>query len=576
MEVLREYLLDEIIKSVVVYLYTTAEAAAEAGDFWSMRALWRESTKASICAEHFAVHGNLAAIEWFRLLRGPQRQALLYSRSMAKAAAKGQYAVVHRLIELGAYYANDIACDAAASGKIELLELVREFPNTKQLDDLDSRIVDVAISNNKFEMVKYLVEHCVLNLSEHSWLEIVNSCNLDMFKWFIGIANPLEQDCRAFQNFGMLDAFMIAVEQGCVPLAKWIFENRQSAEVPEDFHFRVCDIDKDELADAATDNHIKLEFIRWLNEELDVKFSTKNIDLIFKYGYFDIVKYVCDAMWPQVCVRSAIICAAKAGRFDVVKFTFARFIDECGGIDNVRESDMPDNCDYNIDEIIGGGDLDMIKWFDERRGVFGDFKDPIANAVICGDIGIIEWLYSRRFKCSLAAVYNSVSYNMIEIFKWLIAHGVDISKENNQINLTIILGQLEFAKILHQDFGQKCHGRAISEAFSMGFIPIIEWLIQVNWFGVEFDIAKCITAAVINGHLELLMRLNENGFDVCNEVNLIHAIKCAHLDIVIWMFDTPIFKHKNRCDVDELISGAKKYVNSPRMVAYLESRRAMN
>lgn len=562
MDQISESLIHHMVARVVLpYSYESAEQAAEKGDYWSMKAMWNDGTKASVCAEIAAKHGNLIALEW---LMCKNRFAVLYSHAMKAAAAAGHFKMVKMLHRNGAYCKPDIMDYAASSGHIKMMKWL----GNRGLE-CTGKAMENAIMKNQFEMVKLIYEkYDEVLLDAMNW-KIAETGNLEMIKWFRrNYSDEFNEQC-------MIET---ALEKGHLHVAKWIWETKTE------------EINTDEFTSNATNEAINLEVIKWIFEDHGLQLSSWDIDYAFEYGDFKCIEYICINMKGTLRINTALIRAASVGKFDIVKWVYENHRFDCtiayGPEDRVKDQE------FNIDKMVETGNLEMLQWFYERRDMFGEFRDPISYAAIKGHLHIIEWLYSVGYVQSAEGLHLSIVHDRYNVTKWLILHGFEadnmIEKIFEYSNLDMLKWLLvhgyelpcnamqmvintnnrnyfELVKYLHS-IGQQCTVEMWNESIRRGNLEVAQWMLDIYGFNFKHVDRKVIDNIIGHGELSTFIWLKSNDLAVFSNNGIIAAVKNGYIDMVIVLHQCC-----DKFDVNELLQHGKNERNGY-VIAYLNSQ----
>uniref|UniRef100_A0A6G6AB27 Ankyrin repeat-containing protein n=1 Tax=Borely moumouvirus TaxID=2712067 RepID=A0A6G6AB27_9VIRU len=219
--------------------------------------------------------------------------------------------------------------------------------------------------------------------------------------------------------------------------------------------------------------------------------------------------------------------ACENGVLNVVKYLVDYGIDICH-----RNHALDIACEY--------GHIDIIKYLIENDTNVKN--SALFNASINGHLGVVIYLTDYGLKINEEMFDFICATGQIEIIKYIINNGTDISMYTQTLKRSIACGKLEVIKYLVENYVSiKKIDNALLQACFRGFLDIVQYLVDCG-ANIHAKNNWAIISASEFGHLEVVKYLVKNGADIHAENNyaLKKALEKNHTDVVQYLIECDI------------------------------------
>ena len=309
---------------------------------------------------------------------------------------------------------------AIAWGSLETLQwLFAFYPNT--LNSLTSQrgyyittSIQIAISNNHFEIVKWLFERFEssirMDIFQPMYFAATNG-NLDMIQWLFNqnfqppsscideaaanghltLLNWYAQHCPDL--IGSSTAMNFAAEYGHLEIMTWLHSHRKS-EPPTSLAMEF----------AARSGYLNI--LCWLQQHYpQIECTTSAMNFAAGNGFLEIVEWL-HINRTEGCTKSAMDRAATNGHLNVVKWL---------------HSHRSEGCTTNaMDCAAERGHLEIVQWLHYNRTEGCTFR-AVDWASDNGHFDVVKWLLETRTEgCSMRALAWAAEKKHFHICRWLL------------------------------------------------------------------------------------------------------------------------------------------------------------
>ncbi len=263
-----------------------------------------------------------------------------------------------------------------------------------------------------------------------------------------------------------------------------------------------------------------------------LKFVIKNINKIknFKFIlYFaifmnrlDIVEYlIANHQYKQHEIDRAIAVATGSGNLEMTKYIL-----RLGG-------DLHFTDEWAFIEACKSGNLEVLKYI-------LDMSERLTGRPV--DINVLN----------SAALREAISYNHLEIVKYLLEHQINIPSVNDYLEIAISKGNLEMTKML-LDYGLDIHENediALREAVMRNNFEMIKLLIE-NGADIhcrdDFPLMQCVS----NDRIHIVKYLITQGADIHGNNDSILSRAVLHSDVRHYLLFVGDFEEQPRINLED-------------------------
>ncbi|KAL3664186.1 hypothetical protein V7S43_010515 [Phytophthora oleae] len=277
------------------------------------------------------------------------------------------------------------------------------------------------------------------------------------------------------------------------------------------------------------------ELVQWLLGSIVAeRFTVDKHSGIFKAaeaaagnGHLHILERVLVYDKRGVCIKPAILCAARGGCLDALKWLNTRL---------EPPANLQDCASSLLEAAARNGNTEVASWIVEVAGV-DCLRQSVASAAqsaISG--GHLEMINSLvEIASSIEGPFcldGPAGKGYLEAIEWGLEHGgvcttaaMDAAASN---------GHLEVVRWLHRHRTDGCTERALDDAASDGHLEVAQWL---HYNRTEGCSTKAMDGAARHGHLDVVKWLHRHRNEGCTTAAMNGAAKGNHLDVVQWLHD---------------------------------------
>eukprot|EP01133_Synstelium_polycarpum_P008362 gene8362-9822_t len=428
----------------------------------------RSEGMSAVALESAAANNRLDVVQWIV----ENRSETISKTVIGGAAQGGHIEIVKYLVEeCGVQVTKETVSFAAKSGNVELVEYLlarhKGFDHVLSAEAFILGHVAVVDLLDRHSMSCWPVTHGAYTLSE-----LISRGNLEMIKRLLSHyqANNIEPRMSYLEMAAKYNHFDILqyLQERIPPAAisdQCSFYNACYGGYSKIIHFihdhyPSCPLS---LNGAAAGGH--LDLVVWINTTVSsVVCTSAAIDSAAHGGYLEIVKYLNENR-SEGCTIAALSSAARLGRLDLVQYL-----------------------DRNRPEISSN-----------RRHI----SEPVTFAAKNGHIQVVEYMFRRGYRVTMAAL--------------------DLASGNNHMEVVKFIYEKQFASIPGLVFN-------VDHAACNGHKEMVQWLINLKQ---DFSISeKALVNVVKNGDIPMLEIVGK----YCTLGNWKEALKVAqnlgYLDII--------------------------------------------
>lgn len=314
----------------------------------------------------------------------------------------------------------------------------------------DARVVNSAIQQGNFRLVKYLIEREKFEYDHTSCTTAAKFGNLEILRWLREVMN-----CKWIKETSKWAAM-----SGNIEILRYVLVNG-------------CEYSTDLLNSAIAGESVDcVKFVCELKDRTAFTPSQCDCKVAASLGNLPLLKclrsFMADSLIDMIPMQAATI-----GSLDILKYCLE------------TEGKIPQK--YVAQCAISEGHVEILAWL---RDVFNFKFDSLSYniAAIYGRVGVLQWLLdnnypsggeleyhgSRSFICT-----NAVRERKFESLKWLHDNGFPWNEDT--FCAAIAIGNLEIVKYLCQN---KCpwNARVFSDAQEKGDHKILECLVEYRGF----------------------------------------------------------------------------------------------
>jgi hypothetical protein len=299
----------------------------------------------------------------------------LSSSVMDATAGYGQLELLQWMYENGGEGCTDSAIDQTASnGHLDTVQ----YLHSKGLN-ASTKAMDGAARNGHFEVVKFLDENRFEGCTLEAFSSAVRKNRLD-------VAQYLFEHRRADCTSVSIDR---VARKGGIEMLKWLQNNCPDAHGSTDA-----------MDDAAANG--KLEVVRFLHDNRTEGCTMGVMDQAAGNGHLDVVKWL-HFNRTEGCTTGAMDYAAKYGHLTIVKFLHTHRAEGC-----------------TTAAMNEAHNLEILQWLSNNRRD-GFTNGALFNAVKCGDLEMLMWLFKRTPAEFLPPMLVEIMVlnGQIEMLEWL-------------------------------------------------------------------------------------------------------------------------------------------------------------
>jgi len=269
---------------------------------------------------------------------------------------------------------------------------------------------------------------------------------------------------------------------------------------------------------AAAGGH--LEVLKWLVMESGKKVDlTRNhnqaVRLAVKHGELEVIKWLVSESGQPVNVadygNDAINCAVGSGNLEIVKW----LVQESGQVVNLAADGG-----MAVLVAAGNGDFEVLKWLVESSGQLVDPVDGLYAAAMNGSFEICRWIFERidipaldEMSLIWPVFMELIGHGDLDLVKWMVQNlpAKLFGNMNHALELAAFTGHVHIAQWLISDSGQLIditanNHQALKVASEKDQREVVEWLSE--------EYRRCADQIAVNsaakyGNLELLKWLVE-------------------------------------------------------------------
>lgn len=313
------------------------------------------------------------------------------------------------------------------------------------------------------------------------------------------------------------------------------------------------------------------------------------------HGDLRVVQWLATEYHATGMIRHAARDAASLGRLEILQWLWttqpSRMVWNCDDVERAAKSNhfemvkwlldsapRPSEADYTEDYYLRevlynaaeNGNLDMVKWVDERRRtrairVLPDYVElAVIRAARKGHKDVMEYISSRfehplRQSCMNNAIrgcqwktakwlhaqagishtkalelVNPAARGRTEMIAWILENlELDQPEEIGSVIVSAAAtGQLEVIKLLNETFEGPLSTDAMDRAAQHGQLETVKWLHENRTEGCTRD---AMDRAAANGHLHVVQFLEANRSEGCSFNVMDGAAYNGHLHVVEWL-----------------------------------------
>ena len=271
--------------------------------------------------------------------------------------------------------------------------------------------------------------------------------HLEVLKWLV-----LESGKKVDLTRNHNQALRFAVKHEHLEVIKWLVsESGQPV--------NVADFGNDAINCAAWTGN--LEIVKWLVQESRqvVNLATDGgmaALVAAENGHFEVLKWLVESSGQPVDPADGLYAAAMNGSFEICRWIFERIdiadLDEMSLIWSV------------FMELIGHGDLDLVKWMVQNlpAKLSGNMNHAFELAAFAGHVHIAQWL-----------VYDSGQL-------------IDITANNHQaLKDASEKNHRDVVEWLSEEYRRCADQIAINSAAKHGNLQLLKWLVEARGDGVD-------------------------------------------------------------------------------------------
>lgn len=194
------------------------------------------------------------------------------------------------------------------------------------------------------------------------------------------------------------------------------------------------------------------------------------------------------------------------------------------------------NDDFDFDSDVFymtalGGHIDILKWIIENYEEKEFDRNIIIGVIKSGkcNVGILEWLYTEKYKLSEEALNEAVKICNIEIVKWLVSKKCPMDRELSVYAIEYF-NDIEILKWLRSE-GCELSTHTMNRAIRKNNFEIIKWLRSE---GCQWEDKYTFGLAIDQCDFEILKWMKRNGCQI-NNSSMMSAILKQRFEIVKWL-----------------------------------------
>ncbi|KAF4136719.1 Ankyrin repeats (many copies) [Phytophthora infestans] len=287
------------------------------------------------------------------------------------------------------------------------------------------------------------------------------------------------------------------------------------------------------LVNAAQRGNTKL--VRWLlGNIVSERFTVDSRSGIFKaveaaatVGHLNILEQVLVYDKRGVCIKPAMVSAARGSKLDALKWLHKRL---------VRPVELSDCAGSLLEAAAGSGNTEITSWVVDTVGADSvrlSVASAAQSAISRGHLEVIEYL---------AGVVSSIDGPLsldeaageghLQAVRWGFEHGGACTTQ--AIDAAAGHGHLEIVQWLHRYRTDGCTTLAFDNAASHSHMDVIQWLHENRGEGCT---TKAMDGAASNGQLDVVKWLHKNRREGCTAAAMNGAARGNHLDVLQWLYD---------------------------------------
>lgn len=361
------------------------------------------------------------------------------------------------------------------------------------IGDKMTALEHIAKSGN-LQFVKWWVKN-IFHYPAFAMDQAADSGNMEMLQFL-----------HAFTKESHTNAVMInASKRNDIPMMEWIFNT--------------LDIDKNcfAMAECARNGH--LEACKWLKDRGFNQYgvyisacSSQNHDLIewSEVGECKIQDTLPVARYGNAKTMEAVLQLYDWNLQRELLFELARNACEICDIEVLKVIlEYPSNMNWQSIPLLAMAssrcDSSFVEYL-EKKGIC-NASDAITRASYHGNLGLIQYLYSRGLAILVKDLCKSAERGHVRTFKWLFKR-VLLTEFDSIFTSIGIGGNIQIAKfMLRHNSNLSCVSRMIEQASTKGHIEMVKWLIE-RFPRVKHSGAR---EAIRHGHISLLEFFTSKG-----------------------------------------------------------------
>lgn len=454
-----------------------------------------------------------------------QRRVPVWSRHDLDLCRKGDTTAVAALAAAGRYFTSLHLSEAAAHGRIELVDLLLSdaVPHTRcsplvmncaagagrldmviRLHDVisgqyqpataDGRaqcaVMDYAAGGGHLDIVKWLHENTNQGCTTHAmdmaaanghthvlqWLHEhrtegctiaagSTSCsgNVGTVEWIFGHLPPASLD--------PVRVFCDAASRGHMDVLRWLHANGLVPPYSAP------------MAESAASRG-RLDALQWMAAHLpDALFDASIVEAAAQYGHLDIVEWLCDNYPGAQPTSRALTAAVNNGHMGVVRYVCDRQ-PALGVLYSAVDTAVAHGCFANMRHDAPQGYLDAIEWLRANRPSIAPSPYAMRTAILTGHLDIAQWLHAH---------YDTLC-------------------TPECIDLAAPTGRVDLIGWVRTTYGHACTIDALHGAAAGGHVAMFDWL--RDHFPHLVPTTHTLDIAAALGHLDVIKWIHRNHPDV--------------------------------------------------------------
>lgn len=454
-----------------------------------------------------------------------QRRLAVWGRHDLDLCRKGDTAAVAALAAAGHYFTSRHLGEAAAHGRIELIDLLLSdaVPHARYSPRAMNRAaeagrLDVVIHLRSIGTGQHPLDDADDNEHPVAMDYAAAGGHLDIVEW---LHNNTRQGCTtAAMDWAAVGGHVEVLQwlhshrsEGCtvragstscggnVQAVEWIFGHLPQQHIDPVRIFR----------DAASRGH--MDVLCWLHANHHIPNYLPSMgDSAAAHGRLDVLQWMVTHVAGVQFDASTTHAAAQNGHLGVVEWL----------CDNYPDAQPTPRV---LTTALHGGHMNVVNYLCERHPDLAVLDSAIDTVVSCRCFAILD---------------RDAPQDCFDALEWLRVNRPDIVPSQSAMGAAIFTGHLDVAQWLHAHYGTGCTTESIDTAAATGRIDLIDWVHDIYGHACTVD---ALHSAAEQGHVAILEWLHDHFPHLTPTTSTLDAAaRGAHLGVLQWL-------HQNHPDV---------------------------